>query len=203
MRVNQIRAKKRRWIRIVVILLLLPLVGLGALLVIGVLNLFHAHEHCMKNAGLSLSLYAGDHDGKFPFHTNGFGDALLLLLEAPARDAPLFTAPGDDGTLLKTHLESDTDVPETRCTRSYVQGLCETNNPEIALLFDRYPTRGGDHFRRPWGPNVREVWLLGGGMNVIPESRWPEFKARQIKLLVAEGFNRDEAEAYYRPPERR
>ena len=29
-----------------------------------------------------------------------------------------------------------------------MQGLSDTNNPQIALVFDRYPTRGGDHFRR-------------------------------------------------------
>lgn len=156
----------------------------------------------MKNAGLSLMQYASVHGGKYPFHTNGFGDALLLMLDESKEDVRLFTAPSDNGTLLSEHLKSRADVPETRCTRSYVQGLSETNNPEIALLFDRYPTRGGDHFRRPWGPKLREVWMLGGGHQMIQEKRWPDFRNKQIQLLIAEGVPRSEAEAYYQPPQR-
>ena len=45
------------------------------------LNPFHRHEHCIKQTGLGFRLYANDHHGEYPFHTNGFGDALLLLVE--------------------------------------------------------------------------------------------------------------------------
>jgi hypothetical protein len=172
------------------------------MLVASRLNLFHAHEHCMKNAGFSFLNYAADHDGRFPYHTNGFGDALLLLVAEQGDDPRLFVAPGDDGSLFKAHLKSGADVPEAQCTRAYVQGLCETNNPEIALIFDRYPTRGGDHFRRPWGPKLREIWLLGGGHQIIPEKRWPAFRERQIQLLLGAGITGEAAEAYYNSPKR-
>lgn len=197
-------SRKKRWaVRILVSIGLLFVIGCAGILAVGLLNPFHAHEHCMKNAGLSLMQYASEHGGKFPFHTNGYGDALLLMLdESSKEEARLFTAPGDDGTLLREHLKSGADVPEMRCTRSYVQGLSETNNPEITLLFDRYPTRGGDHFRRPWGPKLREVWMLGGGHRVIPEKNWPKFQEQQLNLLVEEGMPRSEAEAYYQPPQR-
>ena len=194
--------RKKRWvIRLIIGGLILSVLGGVGVFAIALFNPFHAHEHCMKSAGMSLMLYAGDHGGKFPFHTNGFGDALLLMLDESREDTRLYTAPGDDGTLLKECLKSKADVPESRCTRSYVQGLTDTNNPEIALLFDRYPTRGGDHFRRPWGPKLRDVWLLGGGMEVIPEKRWANFRNKQIELLIAEGISRREAEAYYEPPQ--
>jgi hypothetical protein len=90
-------------------------------------------------------------------------------------------------------------MPEERCTRAYVQGLSDTNNPRIALVFDRYPTRGGDHFRRPWGPPLREVAMLDGSMEVIREEKWPEFRRRQIELLVAESISRAQAEKLYAP----
>ncbi len=180
-----------------VLVVLLPVGWVTAMF----LNLFHAHEHCMKGAGLSLSQFALEHKGKYPFHTNGFGDALIVLLKELPDDPRLFTAPGDDGSLLKKYLKTEGDVPEERCTRAYVQGLSESNNPDIALLFDRYPTRGGDHFRRPWGPPLREVWLLGGGHSILNESAWPEFARKQIELLVAEGIPRSEAEKYFLPPE--
>jgi len=55
---------------------------LGFLAFIGMLgfNVFHAHEHGIKPAGMAFSAYAQDHDGKLPSDTNGFGNALLLLV---------------------------------------------------------------------------------------------------------------------------
>lgn len=161
--------------------------------------LFHAHEHCIKQTGLGLRTFAVDHNGRYPFHTNGFGDALLLYLKETGDDPRLFTAPGDDGALFKECLKTGAHMPEERCTRAYVQGLSDTNNPEIALVFDRYPTRGGDHFRRPWGPLLREVSMLDGSMQVIREEKWPEFRRKQIELLVAEGISRAQAEKLYAP----
>ena len=40
---------------------------------------FLTHAHCIKGGGLSLDGYAGEHQGRFPFSTNGYGDALLLV----------------------------------------------------------------------------------------------------------------------------
>jgi len=158
---------------------------------------FPAHEHCIKGTGLSLRCYALDHYGKFPFHTNGFGDAILVLLKELDEPVGEFTAPGDDGSLYKECLKTGAHMPEERCTRAYVQGLSETNNYQIALVFDRYPTRGGDHFRRPWGPLLREVAMLDGSMEIIHEEKWPEFRRKQIDLLVAEGISRAQAEKLY------
>jgi hypothetical protein len=168
---------------------------------LGPVYLFHAHGHCIKAAGSTLQSYAAGHFGKFPHHTNGFGDAIVLLLkETESEQCPwLFTAPGDDGHLFAECLKTGAHMPEEQCTRAYVQGLCQTNDPDIALLFDRYATRGGDHWRRPWGPWLREVSVLGGGMRVIREDHWPEFRDRQIKLLLAAGLRRTEAEKLYAP----
>ena len=173
---------------------------LALLLFVILMNAFYpAHEHCMKQTGLSLRTYAIDHDGKFPFHTNGFGDAIVLLLKEDLCLPPAFTAPGDDGSLLKECQRTGAHMPEERCTRAYVQGLSDTNNPMIALVFDRYPTPGGDHFRRPWGPLLRDVALLDGSMLSIPEKKWAEFRRKQIELLVAEGISKAQAEKLYAP----
>jgi hypothetical protein len=162
-------------------------------------NLFHAHEHCIKQTALALQTYALDHYGRFPFHTNGFGDAIVLLLKE-GQDYPYeFTAPGDDGSRLKECLKTGAHLPEECCTRAYVQGLCDTNNPQIALVFDRYPTRGGDHFRRPWGPRLREVALLDGHVEFVREENWTEFRRKQIELLVAAGIRPAQAEKLYAP----
>ena len=181
-------------------------VGIGllalVLMVLAVVALnvwFPAHQHCMKQTTLSLRTYAIDHDGRFPFHTNGFGDAVVLLLKEDLCGPTMFTAPGDDGSLYKECMKTGAHMPEERCTRAYVQGLSESNNPEIALVFDRYPTRGGDHFRRPWGPLLRDVGMLDGSMVTVREEKWPEFRRRQIDLLLAEGISRTQAEKLYAP----
>jgi len=190
-------SRKKRWLIGLACLFGLPLIGM---VLIGFLDPFGRHQHCMKQTGLTLVQYALEHQGEFPYHTNGFGDALVLALKETGVPHKLVTAPGDDGTWLLEFIQSGADVPEERCTRAYVQGLSRDSNPEIALIFDRYPTRGGDHSRSPWGPKLRDVSMVAGDHGIIKEHDWPEFARNQIDLLVAEGITRNEAEKYYQLP---
>jgi hypothetical protein len=92
------------------------------------------------------------------------------------------------------------ELSEEDCGRVYVQGLTRKSNPEIALLFDKLPTPGGDHCHFPmrlWAPLGREVWLVGTAMHFIREQDWPDFARAQVELLVADGFDRREAERLY------
>jgi hypothetical protein len=43
------------------------------------LAFMEAHTHCIKGAGLALEQYAGQNQGRFPFHPKGYGNALLFL----------------------------------------------------------------------------------------------------------------------------
>jgi hypothetical protein len=153
----------------------------------------------MKISGMILRSYASDHEGKFPTHTNGFGDALALLIVENPYDAQFFVGVGDNADWLRAAATNHTDVPEDICTRIYVQGLTETNSTEIAILFDKYAVRGGDHFRSRSKPYLREVCLLDGSMQTVTLDRWPAFASNQVELLVQEGIPRKTAEAYYRP----
>lgn len=158
---------------------------------------FWGHAHCIKGGGMHLKVYAHDHDGRYPFHTNGYGDALILV--NGGWDAAL-TGPGYDAMVFDRARKSGEDAPEFEFGRVYVQGLSETNDSKIAILFDKLPTPGGDHchlFRRMFAPLGREVWTIGGDMNFIPESRWPTFAKEQVELLVAAGIARKQAETYY------
>jgi hypothetical protein len=161
---------------------------------------FFSHAHCIPQAAGSLSNYASDHSGRLPFHTNGYGDALLLLTPDYASWF-LLTGPGGyDPNADQQWRQSGGNVPEFECGRIYVQGLTETNNPAIAILFDKVPTPGGDHchyFKRLVAPLCRDVLLLDGSREVIRESKWPEFASNQIELLVKEGYDRTAAEQLY------
>jgi hypothetical protein len=156
---------------------------------------FFSHAHCWKMAHGYLLQYAEEHAGRFPFHTNGYGDAVLLI---PDVWLGCFSGPGYDTRAWEEARKTGGDVPEDRCGRVYVQGLSATNDPDIVLLFDKIPT-AGDHkhfLSRIGAPLEREVVTIGG-VEIVPESQWPVISKRQIELLVAAGFARDQAESYY------
>lgn len=157
----------------------------------------YVHQHCIKQAGFTFRIYSSDHQGRLPFSTNGFGDALLILVRADPPSMHSLCGPGDDGRLFNEALQNNSVVPEDQCSRVYIQGLSETNDPQLCILFDRNSCRGGDHFRSPWGHRVRELCLLDGSMQVIADEHWPEFSETQVELLVAAGFARTNALHFY------
>lgn len=181
-------------------LLLVALVLLGAGWVyvrMHPLEFMPAHRHCIKIAGLQLANYADGHNGQFPTHPKGYGNALLLV---DADCFPMLTGPGYDATPFHKAKLSGQGLAEEDCGRVYVQGLKTTSNSEIAILFDKLPTPGGDHCHLPWrlrAPLGREVWLIGCTHLFVLESEWPEFAKKQVELLVKEGINRQEAERLY------
>lgn len=193
------RILKRRWFKICAAVSLAAIVALYAYhrahpLVFG--ESFFGHQHCIKQATASLLIYATDHGGTFPHHTNGFGDALLLVRHAWL---PSFTGPGYSTEVFEKARASGGDVPEDQCGRIYVQGLSETNDARIAIIFDRIPSPG-DHthgFDRISATPVREAGFRDGSMRVIPVAEWDAFAAEQIELLIASGFSRKLAESYY------
>ena len=164
----------------------------------------YVHQHCIKQTGMAFRIYAGEHNGKLPYSTNGFGNALLLLAGANSTNdytggfVGCLCGPGDDGHLYLAALTNHSILPEDQCSRVYIQGLNEdTNDPQICVLFDRNSCRGGDHFRSPWGRRVREACLLDGSMVVIPDEKWSEFSRKQVELLIAAGFSRASALHFY------
>ncbi len=188
----------RKWISVVAIVSVLPFIFLILLLLnaFGIINPLHRHEHCILQTGIAFGIYAQRHGGKLPSDPNGFGDALLLLVKE--HDLPnVHTLVGvdDDGHVLTDALANGTDVPESKCTRIYVQGLTEEKALGLAIFFDKYSTPGGDHFRTLWGPKVREVWR--GSLFVVKDEDWPKFAKEQIEQLVKAGIPRRTAEAYY------
>ncbi len=172
----------------------------AAIVLLGALWLRHldtTHQHCIKQAGIAFRLYAEDHHGALPFHTNGFGDALLLLVKGDyLPDVHTICGPGDDGRVLSTCVRSGSNVEESKCSRVYVQGLHSSDSGAICILFDRRSVPGGDH-RYGWGPLLREVCLLDGTMQSITDGQWPAFVAEQLRLLVNAGIKSDVARSLY------
>jgi hypothetical protein len=150
---------KATWVILGSIILIPPLL-LAVFFCMAAFNVFHAHEHCIKQTGLAFKTYALDNYGRLPYDANGFGNALLLLVKSGylgdtngQHSINLITGPGDDGTVLREALKTGAHIPEQKCSRIYIQGLSETNNPNLAILWDKKSMRGGDHFRRSFLPS--------------------------------------------------
>ena len=157
------------------------------------------HRHCLKNTGLGLKMYAGDHGGRLPVHTNGYADALLLTSRYIAHQVILLTGPGYDATPFERGRDNGTDIPEDDCGRVYIQGLRETDSPTLIVMFDKLPTPGTDHCFgcRHFKPLGREVLYLDGHVELVLEADWPRVVTQQIEQLVSGGMERATAEWYY------
>ena len=188
---------RRRWVRIVFALTVVAVVAGAVYVRMHPLVFMEVHAHCIKMAGMELLNYADANEGRFPYHPRGYGNALLLLDEQCFH---ALTGPGYSPAPFHAAKKAGTDLAEEECGRVYVQGLTKRSNPELVLLFDKLPTPGGDHCHLPfrlWAPLGREVVDVTGFDRFVPESEWPAFAARQIELLTAEGFEREEAERLY------
>ena len=160
---------------------------------------FFGHAHCIKMAGSALNAYTLANHDSFPAHTNGYGDALLLLAPDHLDWFEPLTGPCFSGDVFKKAKATGANIDEDQCGRVYVQGLKLDSNPDIALLFDKLPTPGDHcHFlsrlTRPFG---REVWYVGGNMGFIRSTAWPAFAEKQIKLLIEAGIPEPAAKSYY------
>jgi hypothetical protein len=157
------------------------------------------HAHCMPQASIAFRTYALDHDGRFPYHTNGYGDALLLITNEMACFWGGLTGPGYDSAVFAEAARTGGHVPEQACGRVYVQGLSVTNDPGLALLFDKVAAPP-DHCQFPgrlWRGYVREVCFVAGDWRMVPVAEWPEFARQQVELLVQAGFPRPQAQQLY------
>jgi len=56
------------------------------------------HAHCMPQAGCAFRTYAVDNGGRFPYSTNGYGDALLLMTNEMGK----FWAPHGPGAIFQS-----------------------------------------------------------------------------------------------------
>lgn len=156
----------------------------------------HGHQHCMKATASAFMSFADDNGGRFPFHTNGWGDALLLLVKSNYADISLICGPNDDGRVFREALEKGTDVPEELCSRVYVQGLNQTNARGVLVLFDRVSFPGGDHFYGLLEPR-RECLDGDLSMQSLDDKLWSRFSRQSAGRLMELGFSRAEAESYF------
>lgn len=192
--------RKRKTLWIVICLLVVAMSGIAVWLRTQMeqrlAHRLHGHQHCIKIAGSAFRAFASDHSGKYPTHTNGWGDALLLMAKSNYVDVAFICGPKDDGRVLRAALQDGMDVPEELCSRVYIQGLSDDMKSIVCMMYDRKSHPGGDHFYGRGRP-IREYIDNTGFMGTVTDDRWPEFSRQQVEILVELGFSREEAEAYF------
>ena len=154
------------------------------------------HRHCFKGTANGFVAFAKDHFGRYPEHTNGFGDALLMLVKSNYLDVSYICGPNDDGSVFLAALTNGTNVPEELCSRVYVQGLSEGMPKSVCMMYDRKSFPGGDH-GYGWGRPLREYIDNFGTMGTVTDDQWPEFLRQQIRQLIELGFTREQAGYYF------
>jgi hypothetical protein len=199
------KLRKRGKLKVASLIAIVAVVGLFAFVKMNPVifnESFFEHAHCITIADAALEMYAQEY-GHWPYHTNGFGDAVLLTIENAWMS---FTGPGFDDSELLSARASGRDVDENKLGRIYIQECrffsewVGTNVPSgICYLFDQVATPG-DHVHllgRLWAPPIREVLELGTSLKFVRDDEWYAYATNQIELLVAAGLDRRKARHYY------
>jgi hypothetical protein len=87
---------------------------------------------------LGFRLYARDHHGEYPYHTNGFGDALLLLVRSNYTYVAMITAPGTTAVTLRSPSRR-----ETMCRRKGAAGSMSRDFGKRATCNSPWSSTGG------------------------------------------------------------
>ncbi len=186
-------------------------IGVGCLSIVGVFFIIIAiyvkthplvfneswleHSHCIAQVGCALRMYSGANNGYFPYSEKGYADGLAKASEYCNW---IVTGPGYK-RVLSEDFEKE-NISEDLCGRVYIQGLKEEDSCDIAILFDKLATPGGDHCHLPmrmWAPLGREVLFTDGHHEFITNEQWDDFVKTQIDLLGQAGMSKEKAKWYY------
>jgi hypothetical protein len=130
--------------------------------------------------GIALREYAEDHNGDFP--TGGeTPEASLSLLYSNYVDAQWLRGKTVPLNVAEAALRKNGKLGPDSCSWHYVEGLIESDNPQIAILWDKVGlghngerVKGGGH----------EVLYVDGDSRFISGLKWPEFLEEQNQLLA-------------------
>jgi len=142
----------------------------------------YGHSHCCDMGLMSaLHSYAGAHGGNFP-SGEATPEASLSLLYPQYADANLLrgkTVPESEvaAILMRGKLLG----PES-CGWHYIAGLAMTDDPRLALFWDKV---GLGHNGQRLSPHGRHVFFVNFERRFVLDSEWDEFTKEQEELLAA------------------
>jgi hypothetical protein len=135
---------------------------------------------CDKLLYLMLLQYAEANNGAFPAGGPTPEGTLSVLYQLDPNIAYLLagkTASVDDAEQL---LASGKLLDPKTCSWHYVEGLRKTDNPKLALFWDKV---GLGHHGERRSEDGHTVWFIGGEHRWVSAEEWPSFISEQEKLL--------------------
>jgi hypothetical protein len=127
-----------------------------------------------------LVQYAESHNGVFPAGQATPEASLSLLYRMDPNVAYLLagkSASIEDAEML---LASGQLLDPKTCSWHYVEGLRKSDDPRLALFWDKIGL--GHHGERMTGEG-HNVWFIGGRYRWVPAEEWPAFLKEQENLL--------------------
>lgn len=136
----------------------------------------------MRSVHAALMTYAHDHDGVLPVSDKGPLDALQKLYpEYIPMGRELAGLSGDiDG--VEQSLKLGEPLTQKLSSWVYVSGLKNSDNPQLAVLWESRAGYFANGKRNPSGGRV--VILLGGDITNVPVARWGDFLKHHAPSVV-------------------
>jgi hypothetical protein len=163
------------------------LAGLILMLAIGIYSQLPSYPYgwshcCLKGLGLALLQYAKEHGGHFPAG-GGCPEASLSLLYREKYDIDAYTLCGKtkSAEAAREILERGELLGPDTCDWHYVEGLTLSDDPQLALVWDKV---GLGHNGQRLSDGGHSIWRVGGLEEVIPDSEWPQFLEDQKRLIA-------------------
>jgi len=135
---------------------------------------------CILNVGGALQSYAEDHDSRFP-SGGDCPEASLSLIYSNYANAYLLRGKTVPLTVVQDALVKFGKLGAESCGWHYVEGLTLSDDPEIAILWDKI---GLGHNGQRLSNGGHEVYYVGGDRRFVSGKQWPEFLKRQQDLLA-------------------
>lgn len=172
----------RRWRELAAVALILVIGGAASLYGYWRWQFPYGWSHsCDSGLRMQLTIYADQHDGWFPRgETSPEASLSLLHREFPGVDLTEMlrgkTAPLE---AVQTRLNRGELLDPETCGWHYVEGLRKTDNPNLALFWDKAGL-GHNGQRLKAGGHV--VWFVGFRKEYITAAEWARFLAEQEQL---------------------
>ena len=135
---------------------------------------------CDKQLYLVLRNYAELHNGRFPTGQSTPEACLSLLHPEPIQaSARLLCGKNVDPEIAERVFSEGQLLGPQTCGWHYVPGLSLTDDPKLALFWDK-PGLGHNGQRLDGGGHI--VWFINDDYRHIPASKWESFLAEQNSL---------------------
>lgn len=142
---------------------------------------YGARPCCLPCVLQSLRSYADQNQENFPDNVENPLDALRKLYPDFLKDGRLLAGISGDRKKTKENLISSKPLNQEVCSWIYWSGFSITNDPSIAILWER---EEGISFNGKRAPG-RAVGFLNGTTRQIPAEQWDAFLRDQEKLRKA------------------